>query len=119
MNFIFLFIFHFLTKSASLSKIVKFKFEIYPKNLVSSNSIETSSIDFRSISSNDYFFRLFTDNYYFNLTVGSPKQIIPTIWNMNKYSFKFYNLSFNKEESYTFKNYHLYSCIIMTILALQ
>ena len=104
MNFIFFLIFLYLTKSASLSKIVKFKFEIYPTNLVNVNSIKMRSTDLRFISSNDYFFRLFTDDFYFNLTVGSPQQIISTIWNMNQYSFKFYNLSFNKEESSTFKN---------------
>ena len=104
MNFIFFLIFLFLTKPASLSKIVKFKFEKYPTNLVNVNSLKMRTADFRYISSNDYFFRLFTDDFYLNLTVGSPKQTISTIWNMNQYSFKFYNLSFNKEESSTFKN---------------
>ena len=104
MNFIFFLIFLFLTKYVLLSKIVKFKFEIYPTSLVSVNSIIMRSTEMRFISSNDYFFRLFTDDYYFNLTVGSPPQTIPTIWNMEKYSFKFYNLSFNKEDSSTFKN---------------
>jgi len=104
MNFIFFLFFLFLTKSISLSKIVKYKFEKYPTNLVNVNSIKMRTTDSRYISSNDYYFRLFTDDFYFNLTVGSPKQTIPTIWNMIQYSFKFYNLSFNKEESSTFKN---------------
>ena len=38
------------------------------------------------------------------IIISIPKQIISTVWNKNQYSFKFYNLSFNKEESSTFKN---------------
>ena len=90
------------------TKIIKFKFEIYPINIASLSKIKifgfynTASI--KLLCLNDLLFRLFTDDFYFNLTLGTPPQIIPTLWNMNQYSFKFYNSSFNQNKSSSFKN---------------
>ena len=109
MNFYFFFLFILLIKESFLeNKIVKFKFEIYPINIAGIESLKSfisywpSSLN--RIALNDYIFRLFTDNFYFNLTLGTPPQIIPTIWNMHQYSFKLYNNSINKNNSSTFKN---------------
>ena len=51
-----------------------------------------------------YIFNKLTNDFYFNLTLGTPSQIIQTIWNMNQYSFKFYSNSFNENLSSSFKN---------------
>jgi hypothetical protein len=86
------------------AKIIKYTFEKYPINIAGVNSIKTYNQDTSILTSNDYMFRLFTDDLYFNLTIGTPPQIVPTIWNMEKYSFKFYNESFYKNNSSTFIN---------------
>ena len=105
MNLIFFLIFYLsINIEYSKSDIVKFKFEKYSINIAGVNSIIRNSQDSSIITSNDFMFRLFTDDLYFNLTVGTPTQIVPTIWNMEKYSFKFYNESFYKDKSSTFTN---------------
>ena len=74
------------------SKIVKFKFDIYPINLVDIDSIKSYNYypkpEVNIYAKADFMYRLLTDDFYFNLTSGTLPQIIPTVWNMNKYSFK-------------------------------
>ena len=108
MNFYFFYLFALIIKHAYFQfKIVKFKFEQYPINLNNINSIHTYNYFPKPIdeikANNDLFYRLLTDDTYFNLTLGTPPQIIPTIWNMNQYSFKFYNKSFYIDKSSSFK----------------
>ena len=92
----------------SVSKIVHFKFEKYKNNIADINSLKYYSSyipdDFLEISKNDFMFRLLTDDVYFYLKIGSPPQMIPAIWNMNQYSFKIYNSSYNGYNSKTYKN---------------
>ena len=101
MNFYFFYLFSLIIEHAYL--IVKFKFEKYPINLNNINSIQTYNYFPKTTNANNnFFYRLFTDDIHFNLTLGTPPQIIPTIWNMNQYSFKFYNKSFNINKSSSF-----------------
>ena len=92
----------------SISKIIQFKFEKYNTNIANINSLKYHSSnnpnDFLDLSKNDFMFRLLTDNLYFNLTIASPPQIMPIIWNMNQYSFKIYSSSYNFNISQTFQN---------------
>ena len=90
------------------NKIVKFKFEKYPINLFDISLIKSYNYypekDTKSFPLTDFFYRLLTDDFYFNLTIGTPIQIIPAIWNMHRYSFKIYNNSYNENKSLYFKN---------------
>ena len=92
----------------SQTKIIKFKFERYPINQIDPNSLRTNDYYLNPydeiLVSKDFLYRLFTDDFYFNLTLGTPMQIMQTIWNMNQYSFKFYSNSFNESLSSSFKN---------------
>ena len=92
----------------SKSKIIQFKFEKYKTNIADISSLKYYSSyfpnNFLESSKNNFMFRLLTDDVYFNLKIGSPPQIIPTIWNMNQYSFKIYSSSFNSNKSKTYKN---------------
>ena len=92
----------------SESKIVQFKFQKYKNNIADINSLKYYSSyipdGFLELSKNDFMFRLLTDDVYFNLKIGSPPQMIPAIWNMNQYSFKIYNSSYNGNNSKTYKN---------------
>ncbi len=94
--------------SQNQNKVIKFKFEIYPINIESTSYTKIfgayNTATNKVLSLNDLLFRLFTDDYYFNLTLGTPSQIIPTLWNMDKYSYKFYNGSFNQNLSSSFRN---------------
>ena len=106
--FSFIFLYYNILGSYSKGNIVHFKFEKYKTNIVNINSLKyRSSYDINNnlnnVSKNNFMFRLLTDDVYFNLTIGSAKQIINTIWNMNQYSFKIYNLSYNENKSNTFK----------------
>ena len=103
-----IFFFFYLNKgidSSSSAKIIQFKFEKYNINIADINSLKYRSSNYQdnSLNKNDFMFRLFTDDVYINLTIGSPPQIIKTIWNMNKYSFKIYSSSFNFNKSMTYK----------------
>ena len=109
MNFYFFYLFALLLNYTYLqSKIIKFKFEKYPINVNSIYSIIQCSYFQRPeeeiLALKDFLYRLLTDDFYFNLTLGTPPQIIPTIWNMHQYSFKFYEKSFNENKSSSFKN---------------
>ena len=100
-----IFFFFYLNKgidSSSRTKIIQFKFEKYNINIADINSLKyrPSNYQDNSLNKNDFMFRLFTDDVYLNLTIGSPAQIIKTIWNMNKYSFKIYSSS--KKHHYHF-----------------
>ena len=96
-----------LKTKISYTKIVQFNFKRYPYNIININSLihhsKNNNNNKYSIE-NDYIFRLFSDDAYLNLTMGSPIQVIPTIWNMNKHSFKIYSNSYNYKQSITFKN---------------
>ena len=103
-----IFFFFYLNKgidSSSSAKIIQFKFEKYNINIADINSLKyrPSNYQENSLNKNDFMFRLFTDDVYINLTIGSPPQIVKTIWNMNKYSFKIYSSSFNFNKSMTYK----------------
>ena len=110
MNIIFSFVLFVFLKIGifSESKIVQFLFEKYKNNIADINSLKYYSSyipdDFLELSKNDFMFRLLTDDVYFNLKIGSPPQMIPAIWNMNQYSFKIYNSSYNDYNSKTYKN---------------
>ena len=94
--------FFYLNKG--ISSKIQFRFEKYKINNADINSLLSRSFyKENSVNKNDFMFRLLTDDLYFNLTVGSPPQIIPTIWNMNKYSFKIYSGSYNFNKSNTYK----------------
>ena len=97
--------FFYLNKGiSSKTNIIQFRFEKYKINIADINSLLSRSFyKENSVNKNDFMFRLLTDDLYFNLTVGSPPQIIPTIWNMNKYSFKIYSGSYNFNKSNTYK----------------
>ena len=101
----FLFFFYLNERISSKTKIIQFKFEKYNINIADINSLKYRSSNFQenSIDKNDFMFRLLTDDLHFNLTIGSPPQIIPTIWNMNKYSFKIYSSSYNSNKSFSYK----------------
>ena len=103
-----IFFFFYLNKgidSSSSAKIIQFKFEKYNINIADINSLKYRPPNYQdnSLNKNDFMFRLFTDDVYINLTIGSPPQIVKTIWNMNKYSFKIYSSSFNFNKSMTYK----------------
>jgi len=101
----FLFFFYLNERISSTTKIIQFKFEKYNINIADINSLKYRSSNYQenSIDKNDFMFRLLTDDLHFNLTIGSPPQIIPTIWNMNKYSFKIYSSSYNSNKSSSYK----------------
>ncbi len=52
------------------SRIIKFKFEIYPINIASISKIKMfgiyNTVRIKLLSLNDLLFRLFTDDFYFN-----------------------------------------------------
>ena len=109
MKFNFNILFVFILNFAYLEcKIVKFKFEIYPINLANIDSIKSYNNypkpELNYLANNDFIYRLLTDDFYFNLTFGTPPQTIPNIWNMEKYSFKVYNRAFNFSKSSSLKN---------------
>ena len=85
------------------TQITKFKFEPYPFNIEGKESIKSFiSYDSDNLDLDDFLFRLF-DDLYFNLTLGTPPQIIPAIWNMGLSNFHFYNQSLLNKSS-SFKN---------------
>ena len=88
------------------TQITKFKFEPYPFNIEGKESIKSfishSPGKLDNLDLDDFIFRLF-DDFYFNLTLGTPPQIIPAIWDMGEHSFQLYNQSFNVNNSSSFK----------------
>ena len=108
MNFYFYYLIALIIKHVSPQfKIIKLQFEKYPINLNNINSIKSYNYfpkpDDKIKVDKDFCYRLLTDDVYFNLTLGTPPQVIPAIWNMHQYSFKFYNSSFNINKSSSFK----------------
>ena len=100
-----IFFFYLNKRISPKTKIIQFNFEKYKINIADINSLKyrPSNYQDNSLNKNDFMFRLLTDDLYFNLTIGTPPQIIATIWNMNKYSFKIYSSSYNYNQSFTYK----------------
>ena len=100
-----IFFFYLNKRISPKTKIIQFNFEKYKINIADINSLKYRSSNYQenSLDKNDFMFRLLTDDLYFNLTIGTPPQIIATIWNMNKYSFKIYSSSYNCNQSFTYK----------------
>ena len=100
-----IFFFYLNKRISPKTKIIQFNFEKYKINIADINSLKYRSSNYQenSLDKNDFMFRLLTDDLYFNLTIGTPPQIIATIWNMNKYSFKIYSSSYNYNQSFTYK----------------
>ena len=106
MNLFFSLIFFFYLKK-EIHSIIQFNFEKFNTNVANINSLKYHSSNYpdtlNNLSKNDFMFRLLTDDLYLNLKIGSPPQIIPTIWKMDYYSFKIYNLSYNYSRSTTYQ----------------